>query len=394
MSTGRSPHEDSDREAGTRLRVLCLIKGLGPGGAEQLLLGQARARHRRMFDYEIAYLVTRKSHLVPALTDLGVTVTNLRGDRSWDLRWALRLRGLLRREHFDIVHTHSPLVASLTRLVVRSLPRRSRPALVATEHNRWPRHARLTRWINRATIALDDADIAVSREVRESMGRRRADRVRVIRHGVAVADVLEQKSARSSIRAELGIADDEVVVGTVANFRREKAYDDLLEAAALAIASSPESPLRFVAVGQGPLEEHIRQRHRELGLGDRFVLTGYRDDAVRVMSAFDLFTLASHHEGLPVALMDALVLGLPVVATRVGGIPEAVDEGTEGLLVPPGAPDLLARAWLSLAHDAALRKRMGESAALRGTGFDETTTTRAIEAIYREVAAAHAVRRA
>ena len=82
----------------------------------------------------------------------------------------------------------------------------------------------------------------------------------------------------------------------------------------------------------------MRALHERLGLGDRVLLLGQRDDAVRVLAACDVFTMASDNEGLPVALMEALALGLPVVATAVGGIPEAVTDGVEGLLVPPSRP--------------------------------------------------------
>ena len=129
-----------------------------------------------------------------------------------------------------------------------------------------------------------------------------------------------------------------------------------MEAARIVVDRLPS--VRFVAVGQGPLEDEVRAWHEASGLGDRFVLTGYRADARRVMSAFDLFTLSSEHEGLPVAVMEALALGLPVVATAVGGLPEAVVDGVEGRLVPPHQPDLLADAIIAVAEDPALRARM------------------------------------
>src|SRR5690606_32961920 len=121
-------------------------------------------------------------------------------------------------------------------------------------------------------------------------------------------------------------------------------------------------------------------------LGDRFLLLGYREDAVRVMSAFDVFTLASRHEGLPVALMDALALGLPVVATAVGGVPQAVTDGVEARLVPPDDPAALAGAYLEVARDPSLRARMGELAAKRAPDYDISAATRRLEQIYRDLA--------
>jgi len=375
------------------LRVLWLIKGLGPGGAEQLLVNHARVRDRAAFVYEAAYLVPVKCHLVPQLEALGVPVTPLRSTREWDLRWAWRLRQLLRTRPFDVVHGHSPYVAAVTRLVVRTLPRRARPALVYTEHNRWPRHRPSTRLANRLTFALDDAHIAVSADVRETMPRRWRDRVETIVHGVDIEAVRKQGLERDAVRRELGVADDEIVIGIVANLRPEKAYDLLLDAAADVIGRDGDTDkathrrVRFVAVGQGPLEDEIRARHDELGLGDRLLLLGYREDAVRVMSAFDVFTLVSRHEGLPVALMDALVLGLPIIATDVGGIPEAVTDGVEGILVAPDDPAALADAYRRLSTDDAGRARFASAAARRGDAFDITSAARAIEARYRDAVA-------
>jgi len=376
------------------VRVLWLIKGLGPGGAEQLLVNHAGARDREHLRYEAAYLVARKDHHVAALAADGVAITFLGGDHAWDLRWAWRLRRRLRRDPVDVVHGHSPLVAAITRVMLRTLPRRVRPAHVVTEHNRWPRHARLTRLANLATFALDDAHIAVSEDVRATVPRRWRDGVEVLVHGVDVTAVRAQRDARADVRAELGLGADDVVIGIVANFRAEKAYEVLLDAAAIVTADPAGAPVVYVAVGQGPLQEAMHAHHVELGLGDRFRWLGYREDATRVMASFDIFTLSSRHEGLPVALMDAMVLGLPTVATRVGGIPEAVTDGVEGVLVPVDDAAALARAHLALATDPDRRARLGAAAARRGEMFDIAIAVRRLEARYRDLAARRARSRA
>jgi glycosyltransferase involved in cell wall biosynthesis len=145
--------------------------------------------------------------------------------------------------------------------------------------------------------------------------------------------------------------------------------------------------VRFVAAGQGPDEAAIRALHGRLGLGERFTLLGYRPDAVRVLAACDVFCLASHQEGLPVALMEAMVLGLPVVATDVGGVVELVEHGRHGLLVPPGRPDLIAGALLELIADPARRAAMGSEAAARGEALSVERAVRRVEALYDEVVA-------
>jgi glycosyltransferase involved in cell wall biosynthesis len=174
-----------------------------------------------------------------------------------------------------------------------------------------------------------------------------------------------------------------VLVGTIANYVAKKDYPNLLHAARL--VADRDASVRFCAVGQGPLEDEIHELRRRLHLEQLVALPGYRKDAVRVLAGCDVFVLASRFEGLPVALMEALALGLPVVMTAVGGIPEAVTDRVEGLLVPPGRPDLLAHAVTELAADAPRRKEMAEAARARGDDFDIAHAVRRIEAIYRDI---------
>jgi L-malate glycosyltransferase len=201
-----------------RTRMLWLIKGLGPGGAEQLLVNQAAVRDREAFDYRAAYLVPWKHHRVGPLEALDIPVTCLDAPRDLDPRWVLRLRRLLRTEPVDVVHNHSPMPAAITRLLVRTLPRRSRPALVYTEHNRWPRYNRYTRLANQLTFGLDDAQIAVSDDVRDSLPPKRRARVRSLVHGVDLDATRAKRVHRDEVRLELGLAPDEVVIGIVATF--------------------------------------------------------------------------------------------------------------------------------------------------------------------------------
>ncbi|HEV2068497.1 MAG TPA: glycosyltransferase [Acidimicrobiales bacterium] len=364
-------------------RVLWLVKGLGPGGAERLLVSAATVGDRKRFSYEAAYLVPAKDHLVPALERRGVPVHCLAARRALDLRWTARLRHLLVERRFDVVHLHSPLVAGLARPVVRSLPAALRPVLVSTEHNVWPSYHPGTRLVNGATAFLDDARLAVSETVHSSVPARLRKGMQVIVNGVDVDAAREHLRFRDEVRAELGIGAAEVVVGTVANLRRAKAYPDLLAAARRVIDAQPAA--RFVAVGQGPLEPEIRALHHRLDLGDRFLLLGYREDALRVLAGCDVFALASHNEGFPVAVMEALALGIPIVGTAVGAIPQAVSDGVHGRIVPPGRPDLLGDAIVELVADASLRRRMAGAAAVRGRDFPIDRAVADVEAVYRSV---------
>jgi glycosyltransferase involved in cell wall biosynthesis len=366
--------------------VLWLIKGLGPGGAEQLLVHQAAVRGEGV-EYEAVYLVPSKDHLVAQLEAHGVAARCYGSGTTPDLRWLLRLRRRLQKGDIDVVHVHSPLVAGLARLVVRSVPRRTRPALAYTEHNRWAQYGAPTRWLNRITYPLDDWQIAVSDGVRASIARRARQRVETVVHGIDREAVAALAVHRDDVRRSWGLDEETVVVGTVANLRVEKAYPDLVAAA----ERLSDRRAVVVAIGQGPLESEIRARVAASGLGDRFRLLGYHPDAARLMSAFDVFVLSSHHEGLPLAAMEAQTLGLPIVATSVGGLPEVVEDGVTGRLVPPGQPSRLAAVLDEVVADGELRAAMGKAAVLASERFDIRVAAARLEAGYRRLASDRAV---
>jgi glycosyltransferase involved in cell wall biosynthesis len=365
--------------------VLWLVKGLGPGGAEHLLVLSARRRDRTAVEPRTAYLLPQKTALVAALEAEDVPVTCLGGPRLADPRWVLRIRRSVLAEPVDVVHAHSPLAAVGARLALRTIPRERRPRMVTTDHSLWSGHGRLMRWADRLTCWADDAHMAVSQAVLASLPARLRRRTEVVLHGIDVEGIRELRASRDEVRKELGLRADGTIVGTVANLRAIKGNAELFAAARMVLDEEPD--IRFVTVGQGPQEQELRALHAELGLGDGLRMLGHRTDAVRVMGACDLFCLASRREGLPVALMEALALGLPVVATHVGGIPEVVTDGVEGRLVPPRDPRALADAVLALARDERRRAEMATAAAARGDQLSVTTAVRRTEAVYRELVA-------
>jgi glycosyltransferase involved in cell wall biosynthesis len=365
------------------LRVLWLTKGLGPGGAERLLVEHAASGDRDAFEYEAAYLLSWKQHLVSELVPLGVRVHGLDVQSELDARWLVRLDRVVRAGRFDIVHIHSPSVAAGARPLLRARRNARRTAIVYTEHNRWPSYNPVTRLANLATYRLNDATIAVSDAVRDTVAPSLRSRVEVVRHGIDIQRVQSARVERIAVREELGVQPADVLAVTVANLRATKNYPALLAAAKHVVECDPS--VRFVAVGQGPLEHEIRAEHAALALGDAFRLLGYRADVTRLVAAADLFVLASDHEGLPVSVMEALTLGVPVVATDVGGLREAVTDGCEGLLVEPGSPRALADAVLTVARDGELRSRLAKHAARAGARFSARVATARIEDLYRSV---------
>jgi len=367
--------------ASTPINVLWLTKGLGPGGMERLLETHARVGDRDAFRYHAAYLVDRPHSVVPALEAAGVQCTRLGNGRDLDPRWALELRDLVRRSSIDVVHVHSPMAAAIARPALRTL--RHRPGLIYTEHNSWDCYGRVTRVANALTFPLDDARVAVSVAAANSAPGPLGRSTEVLTHGIDRDAVAAAAEHRDETRRELGLADDAIGVITVANLRHEKGYDVLLQAAQAAVAADPR--LVFLSVGQGPLADELHAAHATTSLGDAFRFLGFRSDVHRLLGAADMFVLSSRHEGLPVALMEATALGLPIVATRVGGIPDVIDDGDNGLLVPAEDPAGLARAIGSVAGDAELASRLAKGSLATSERFDARAAVRRLEQLYREV---------
>lgn len=356
-------------------RVLILIKGLGAGGAERLLVTSAAFADRERFEYSVAYLAAGDDALRPELDAAGLEVTCLDGARG--AGWLRRLRGLVARERIDLVHAHSPYAAAGARLV---LPRRL--PFVYTEHDVWESYRRATALANAATYGRNDHVFAVSERVRGSIRRARS-RAETLYQGHDPR--ASERADRGAMREELGLEGDGPVIGTVANYRPEKGHEHLLAAAVTVRERVPGA--RFVLVGAGPLESRVRARASELGLNGTVVFASPRHDAATVAAAFDVFALASLHEGLPIALLEAMALGSPVVATSVGGIPEAVRDAEDALVVPPGDPAALAAGILELVEDRELAGRLGEAARARAQEFDIRHTVARTEAVYEELLA-------
>jgi L-malate glycosyltransferase len=371
-------------DAAEPIRVLWLIKGLGPGGAERLLVSMAKVADHARFRYEAAYLLRSRNRLAADLESLGVPAVCLDSEGHGGRRWPFRLRRLVLARRYDVVHIHSPFVAGIARLVLHTLPRQWRPAIVYTEHNSWASYQAGTRLLNATTYRLDDAHVAVSDQVVESVWPHLRKDLPMLLHGIALDDLCTAPSDRAETRAELGLGPEHVVMLAAANFRAHKAYPDLLEAARSVCTNEPRA--RFLIAGQGPLEADMRSHLAAMGVGDRVRILGYRDDVFRLMAAADIFVMSSLYEGLPIAVMEALCSGLPVVATNVGGMPAAVVHGVNGFLVPPRQPEQLADRIRQVVADDRLRAQLAIAAESSRDRYDIRRATQTLEVLYARLA--------
>ncbi len=343
-------------------RVLWLAKGLGRGGAEMLLVSLAKSMDPAKVHLDVGYVLPHKDALVGSLRDAGARVHCLGPGSSWPVR----LRRLMAEQRFDVIHSHAPVVGATARLLA---PRGS--TLVHTEHNVWGRYRRPTRWANAATIHRNSAVWAVSEGVAQSIqpwvGGREGTEVTVMLHGVDPGQARRGSEARVAGLARLGLTSGPFTVGTVGNLTPKKDHDTMLRALVRLREQRPDA--RLVIIGTGPREEHLRRLARQLRIEDAVTLTGIRDDVPELLPAFDLFAMSSLHEGLSIALVEALAAGLPVVATRVGGIPEVIGHEENGLLVRPSDERALAAAMSLIEGDELLRRRFVAAAPGRAEKF-------------------------
>jgi len=361
---------------GERVRVLWLAKGLGRGGAEQLLVNCARHLDDKRYEVEVAYVLPHKDALVPTLRGMGITVHCLGGGRAWPVR----LRSLVRERGYGLIHTHMPVPAVAARVVAGRVP------IVHTEHNVWPRYRRPTRIANAWTYRRNHGVIAVSAAVAGSIAPARLRRgvvPAVIHHGPDLAGASTGPGARERGRMTLDLDQEAFTVGTVANFTPKKDQATLLEAHALLRSKRPDAVL--VLIGSGPLEAALRERASRPDLRGGVVFAGSRGDVPELLPAFDVFALSSLQEGLPVSLMEAMTVGLPSVVTAVGGMPEIVTDGVEGSLVAAGDPTAFAAALAEFAVDPGLRRSCGRAARERADAFDVAGAQRRIEDVYARV---------
>lgn len=339
------------------MRVFQLIKSLDRGGAE-VLLSEVLKRTPRDVKVAFGYFSPERNMMVGELERQGASVTCFSAATPAAMFRALPdVARHLRAWKPDVVHCHLPLAGVVGRLAasLSGIP------VVYTEHNVLERYHPLTRAAALSTWHLQRRVIAVSGDVAASIRNVAGERIPVdlVRNAVVVEAFERDEEAAARTRAELGIPAGAPVIGSVAVFRPAKRLDLWLEVARAVLDRRPDA--HFVLVGYGPLDEEVRRRRRELGLEERVHLPGSQSDVRRFLSAMDVYLMSSDFEGLPVALLEAMAMRLPVVVTSVGGIPEAVDE-TCGRLGPPGNCESLVAAVLELVDDPCLRAELGAAA--------------------------------
>jgi glycosyltransferase involved in cell wall biosynthesis len=349
-----APHAD------VRHTIIHVVDSLEFGGLERVVVDLVAAQTRR--GHRVHVFSIQDTHGLRAeLERAGIPV--VQGGKRGGLDPALvrRLRALVRGLGGCIVHTHNFVPNYYAAMAVFGL---RRAVLVNTCHNMGARlRAPRLRWLYRASLLRTRRVAMVGRQVDErlaKLGIAPRGRTEVVPNGIPLMRHERAPGARERARAALGLPEEALVIGCVGRLVELKNHRALIAQLPALAADFPQ--LRLVLLGEGPLASGLRAQAAALGVADRLVMPGARDDVHALLPGFDVFALPSHTEGLSIALLEACAAGLPIVASRVGGNPEIVVEDVTGRLFDPDDGAALQAILRALLADPPLRTRLGLAA--------------------------------
>ncbi len=296
---------------------------------------------------------------------------------------------LMRQKRYDIVHTHNSKAGFIGRLAAKIS---KVPIIIHTIHGfafheyEMPPRRILFILLEKFAARYSDKLITVSEPLREwglklNIGKPS--------QYVTIYDGIEAEKFKINIDIDakkkgLGISPKEKVIGVVAKLWEGKGHEAILEAAHEVIKEIPD--VKFLFVGEGYLRNKLEKQVRKMGLSDQVIFTGFRSDIPEITATFDIALLVSLFEGMGRVLLEAMISGKPVVATKVGGIVDVVKDGETGILVPPGDADALAKAIVTILKDEELAQRMGETGKRRiDERFIAKTMVKKITEVYEEL---------
>jgi glycosyltransferase involved in cell wall biosynthesis len=342
--------------------IIAAIETDGPGGAEQMLMRLARAGRDRGIHTVVCLI--REGWLARECRAAGHDVVINPLTARLDVGYIARLHALIRERRASGVHAHE-FACSVHGAIAATL---AGVPCVATVHGRaYYGETRARRTAIRLASRLASMT-AVSEDIRAYLVAEcgvHPDRVTVVPNGLQLRDYQRVDARRDSARAQASVREGDLVIGALGSYYPVKGHRDLVEAMPQVLAAFPRAVL--LLAGQGALASALAEQAEALGVSSRVRVVGYQADPRDFLAALDLFVMPSHSEGMPLALLEAAAMARPIVATAVGGMPQLIEDGMSGLLVPPADPAALARAITRLLGDHALAARCAREASARVT---------------------------
>lgn len=339
------------------VNILHIVEDLKVGGLENVIASIVLGLDKTKYQNQV-WCLARGGDVATELIGKGATVRIL-GERSYHnpLR-ILSLARLIRGEKFSIIHTHGYFASTFGRaagLVARV------PVIIAHVHSAYHEYTLRNLVIENILSRFTDRIVCVSKAVQRFVvetERIREDKTCLIYNAANISHSVLSVEASCHEREQIGIDKQDMVITVVASLTPNKGHRVLLDAFAQIVKKYPLTKL--LVVGDGPLMSELRASASRLGIASRVIFTGQRRDVASLLQLSDVFTLPSiTREGLGIALIEAMAMKLPVIGTKVGGIPEVIEHNANGLLVTPGDSHELAAAIDTLLQDGEMRKRMG-----------------------------------
>ena len=333
------------------------MEDLKTGGLERVIANIAEGLDREKFEASV-WCISRGGEIAEELKEKGINV-NILGILTYHNPLSIiKLARLLRKEKPNIVHTHGYFASVIGRIAAKLA---GISIVINHVHSTYWEYKKRHIFMEKILSALTHKIICCSKAVQDFVSdneKINPSKTVIIYNGVDEEKFFVQKNT-AAIKAQLGINPQDPVVGTVSSLTKNKGHVHLFQAASLISNFCPSA--RFLIVGDGILREELEEQIKDLNLGSHLILTGKRKNIPDLLSVMDIFVLPScSREGLSISIIESMAAGKPVVATDVGGIPEAVEDGETGLLVPPRNPGALANAIIELLQNPGKAKAMGE----------------------------------
>jgi exopolysaccharide biosynthesis polyprenyl glycosylphosphotransferase len=392
-------YKDTPLVATRSIRVLLVITGLATGGATNVVLDLARhIKNQPGFDLQLitgpippgrndvthlAQEMGIPTQVIPSLINHINPIVNLKAVAD--------LRRMMVDGKYDIVHTHSSVAGVVGRLAALAA---GIPVILHHVHG-WGLHDGMSTWMRKLYLTLEqicakftDRIITVSepdiqKGLNQGIGTK--DKFTLINNGIDLQK-FRQEVDDKQVRLKLGLDPESKLVGMVGRLDEQKNPLDLIKAAAIVTKSYPK--VQFLIIGDGSLRPDCEQLITELNLKDKFFLLGFRNDVPRILPIVTITAMSSLWEGLPLAFLEAMSAGKPIVANDIDGASDVVINGETGFLVPPRQPQAMAERILTLLKDETLCNEMGQTAQQRSDYFSLPRMLGTVESLYKELYAA------
>ncbi len=315
------------------LNVLYIILNLGQGGAERVVIDLAKTLDRSRFNPTVCCLYD-KGPFAEELERENIKVIALNKKRRVELSIIKKLIGIIRENDIHIVHTHLWGPNFWGRIAAKIA---KTPVIIATEHNEDTWKSKFYFLLDKWLFHWTDRVIAVSNGVKKFYVNKAgldAKKIEVIHNGINVNKEEGNQFSISRLKKELGIKGDESVLAVIGRLVPQKGHRYFLMALKELLA---KYRIRGLIIGSGPLEQELKEFSQNLGLQNNVIFTGFRQDVPNLLKAIDVLVMPSLREGLPITSLEAMAVGVPVVATKVGGTPEVIIDGQTGILVAPNS---------------------------------------------------------